>query len=143
MPRAQAWTRRQKGLIVGSVVLALASFGALIYGYERYHRGPDDSFFVGTWRGQFEKSSSGNYLPGYHFKADHSFDEISRFSDGSEISGPAGKWFAGGDFLYLRLRLDDPSGPYDKLEAWHIDTMTPTELHMQWDGTHISLKRVE
>jgi hypothetical protein len=48
-PRSHSWTRRQKGLIVGSVVLALASFGALVYGYERYYRGPGESAFYGTW----------------------------------------------------------------------------------------------
>jgi hypothetical protein len=132
MPRSHAWTLRQRWLIVGAAVVAVGVFSALVYGYERYYRGPDDSVFIGTWRG--EADYTGEQRIGYRFKPDHTFEGEWE---------PSGKWYAGGDFLYLRLRLDDASGPYDKLQIWHVDSMTPTEIRMQSDGLHAVLKRVE
>jgi hypothetical protein len=132
MPRSHAWTLRQRWLIVGTAVVAVGVFSALVYGYERYYRGPDDSVFIGTWRG--EADYTGEQRIGYRFKPDHTFEGEWE---------PSGKWYAGGDFLYLRLRLDDASGPYDKLQIWHVDSMTPTEIRMQSDGLHAVLKRVE
>src|SRR5437016_14206300 len=38
-PQSHAWTPRQRRLIAGAVVAALVAFSALVYGYERYHRG--------------------------------------------------------------------------------------------------------
>jgi hypothetical protein len=119
---------------VGAIVVAVGVFSALVYGYERYYRGPDDSVFIGTWRG--EADYTGEQRIGYRFKPDHTYE--------GEWGEPDGKWHAGGDVLYLRQRLDDPSGPYDRLEMWHIDSMTPTELRMHSsDGVHASLKRVQ
>jgi len=69
-----AWSRRQKWLVVSSVVLALTSIGALIYGYERYYRGPSDAAFVGTWRDTTPAMDSITY---YRFKPDATFDLIS------------------------------------------------------------------
>src|SRR2546423_6800912 len=106
---AHAWTRNQKWLILTSAAGMLVALISGIYAYERYYRGPDDSFFVGTWRGNADHTPETRI--GYHFKADHTYE--------GEFE-PSGKWWAGGEFLYLRLRLDDASGPYDKLEIWHI-----------------------
>ena len=131
-PTSRAWTRRQRWLIVGAAVAALVTLSAVVYMYERRYRGPDDSFFVGTWRG--EADYTGEQRIGYQFKADHTFEGEWE---------PSGKWFAGGDLLYLRQRLDDSSGPYDRLQIWHIDSMTPTELRLNDHGLHASLKRVQ
>ncbi len=62
----------------------------------------------------------------------------------SESWERAGKWYAGGDFIYLRHRLDDASGPYDRLELWYIDSMTPNEVHMHDTyGLHGTFKRAK
>jgi hypothetical protein len=139
-PQSHAWTTRQRWLIAGAVAAGVVAFSALVYSYERYYRGPDDSFFVGTWRG--ELGCLGENRVGYHFKPDHTYEDLLFFGD-SESLAQAGKWYAGGDFIYLRVRLDDASGPYDRLEAWHIDSMTSAELRMHSDGLHATLKRVE
>jgi hypothetical protein len=139
-PRSYAWTRRQRLFIIGALVAGLAVFSAIVYSYERYYRGPDDSFFVGTWRGELD--ALGANETGYHFRKDHTYEEIWP-SQGHDFVGPTGKWYAGGDFLYLRRRLDDASGPYDRLEIWHIDSMTPNEVRMHYDGLHGTFKRVE
>ena len=133
-PRSHAWTRRQKRLIVSSAAVAVAAFGALVYGYERYYRGPDDSFFVGTWRGTIDYNV-GDIPAAFRFKPDHTFEGESQ---------PSGKWHGAGEFLYLRQELDDASGPYERLQIWHIDLMTVAELRMHdTDGLHAVLKRAE
>ena len=40
--------RTQRSLIPGVVVAVLVVFSLLVHSYERYYRGPDDSFFIGT-----------------------------------------------------------------------------------------------
>ena len=139
-PQSHVWTPRQRWLIAGAVVAGLVAFSALVYSYERYCRGPDDSFFVGTWRGELD--GLGENRTGYRFKPDHTYEKLLAFGD-SESWSQGGKWYAGGDFVYLRVRWDDASGPYDRLEAWHIDSMTSAELRMHSDGLHATLKRVE
>src|SRR4051812_21218953 len=52
-PRSRAWTPIQKWLITSLALLALAAFGILVYKYERYHRGPSESAFFGTWETTF------------------------------------------------------------------------------------------
>src|SRR5437762_11832734 len=99
--QSHAWTPRQRSLIAGAVVVGLVAFSALVYGYERYYRGPDDSFFIGSWRG--EANYTGSTCIGYRFKPNHTFEGECE---------PSGKWYAGGDLLYLRVRFDDASGLY-------------------------------
>ena len=140
IPRSHVWTPLQKWLIVSAVVVCVVAFSALVYSYERNHRGPNDSFFVGTWRG--ELGCLGENRTGYRFKADHTYEERDMIGD-AESWHPAGKWQAGGDFLYLRARFDDASGPYDKLEIWHIDSMRSTELRMHFEELPVVLKRAQ
>ena len=65
MPRTYAWTRRQRWLIVACAVIALLAFSAVVYAYERYYRGPDYHFFIGTWRGELD--GLGDVRTGYRF----------------------------------------------------------------------------
>src|SRR6266705_2724212 len=141
LPRSHAWTRMQRWLIAGGVVAGLAAFSVLVYTYEHYYRGPDDTVLVGTWRGEYV-NTLGDNRTGYRFKPDHTYEELLAHRD-SESWMQGGRWRAGGDFIYLRVRLEDASGPYDTLQAWHIDTMTSAELHMHYDGLHVALKRAE
>lgn len=136
-PDSHPWTLRQRWLIAGIVVAGLVAFSALVYGYERYYRGPDDSVFVGAWQGEID--GIGDIGIGFRFKPDHTYQ--------GGWAEPGGHWQAGGEFLYLRQHWDDPSVsvPYDTLEVWHIDSMTQTELRMH-DGEwrlHAVVKRVE
>src|ERR1700742_2141644 len=114
--RSHAWTPLQKWLILGAVFTALVLSGVGIYCYERFHRGPDESFFVGTWHGEYQPHSlyMGPANVTFRFQADHTYDADT---------APSGKWHAAGDFLYLRLRLSVGGDPYDRLETWHIDSM--------------------
>ena|SRR5437868_5448577 len=134
-PRSHTWTRIQRWLIAGAVLVGLMAFSALVYSYERHHRGPDESFFVGTWRGEYVPHSLylGPREASVHFSPDHTYEGLTA----------GGHWHAGGDFLYLRLRLDQGGDPYDTLETWHIDSMTAAELRMHFDSMHVVLRRVE
>ena len=139
-PRSHAWTRRQRWLLAAAVVTGVAAFSALVYSYERYYRGPDYRFFIGTWRGELE--CLGEYRTGYRFKPDHTYEERHMLGD-EEVWAPAGKWYAGGDFVYLRHRLGGDSHPCDQLEPWHIDSMTLNEVRMHYEGLHGTFKRAE
>jgi hypothetical protein len=44
--------RTQRSLISGVVVAVLVVFSLLVHSNERYHGGPDDSFFIGTSENQ-------------------------------------------------------------------------------------------
>jgi hypothetical protein len=135
-PRSYAWTPLQKWLILASGAASISLLSILVYHFERYHALPDDSFFVGTWRGEYHPHSL--YLGprdlSFHFRRDHTYD-------GETV--PSGRWFAAGDFLYLRARYDDASGPYDQLEAWHIDSMSADEVLMHYESMHVAMKRSE
>jgi hypothetical protein len=139
LPRSHVWTLPQKWLIVLAMVAGIVGFAAAVYIYERYHRGPDDTALVGTWRGEFVNVGS-NFHPGYRFKPDHTFDEITTFPDEEFISG-AGRWYAGGDFIYLRIPIEMDDGLQSRLEAWHIDAMTATDLQIHRDHETMALKR--
>jgi hypothetical protein len=141
-PRSHAWRPLQKWLIAGAVVAGLAILLALVYSFERYHRGPDETALFGTWRGHYE-NTLGEDRTGYRFKADHTYEERLPYGD-SESWLQRGRWYAGGDFLYLRVSLDDGSDrPFSTLQAWHIDAMTPTELKIHYGWSHLVLKRTE
>jgi hypothetical protein len=139
-PFTRSWTRRQKWLIVGSVVVALAFCGACICGYERYCRGPDQEMFYGIWKGTLDYHGSEAY---FQFRADHTFSVWDRawFVDAGKKPEfvTKGRWYAGGKFLYMRY----PAGFYTDgrvLEFWLIDDISPQELRMRfWQdgGTHV------
>jgi hypothetical protein len=135
LPRSYAWTRRQRWLIVACAVIALVGLSAVVYAYERYYRGPDYHFFIGTWRGELE--CLGENRTEYRFKADHTYDERVMLGDDEEWA-PTGRWYAGGEFVYLRHRVESASGVHYDIDAWHIDSMTQNKVRMHhefWNGT--------
>jgi hypothetical protein len=106
MPAVHAWTRRQRALIVGSIVLALASFGALIYAYERYYRGPGEELLYGRWAATDFISEGTIY---FRFRSNQTFSVGGDFED---EFGPwaSGRWYAGGSLIFLRFSGDDFAG---------------------------------
>jgi hypothetical protein len=121
--------------------VTLTTLCALVYTYERRYRGPDESFFIGTWRGEIDSLSKNRIA--FRFKADHTYEESFVSAEDSEIWALPGRWYAGGDFLYLRIPRDDGGDPYSVLQAWHVDSMNSQEVRMQADGLHATLKRAE
>ena len=139
-PFTRVWTRRQKAFIVTFVILGLASFAALIYGYERYYRGPGQEIFHGAWKGSLDWHGSEYW---FQFYADHTFSFWDRAWFDPADSKPAlitkGRWYAGGRFLYLRYPSTfRPDGP--ALQLWHIEDVSRDELRLRlWSdgGVHV------
>jgi hypothetical protein len=130
MPRSHAWSPQKKRLIVSGAVFAIALFAALVFVYERYHRGPSDSVFFGTW----QRSQGGDAATFVRFSADHT---VVGFSDG--IGGPMvdfrGSWFAGGSQIFLRYE--------GRMHVWKIIEILPDEFQVHESSPDISVyKRV-
>ena len=145
LSRTHAWTRRQKWLLVSSVVLALAVFGAFIYGVERYYRGPGEEILYGTWEGPADYHGSDAYI---QFDADHTFSLWDRAWFARPDSKPEfvtkGRWYAGGRFVYLRFPSTyRPDGP--ALQILHIDDISPREFRLRQsrDGEVYVFRRVD
>jgi hypothetical protein len=139
LPRSHAWTPLQRWLITATVVLAIVSFGTLVYSYERYHRGPSESALFGTWEDTTPAMDSVAY---YRFNADHTFDLMT---DGmGQLSVVAtGRWYAGGPNIYVRFSPDLLGGR--QLIMWHIADISADEIRVRWtrDGAIRIWKRVD
>ena len=131
-PFTRVWTRRQKILVVGSGLFILVLSAALIYGYERYYRGPGEEMLYGTWKGGLDWHGSENW---FEFRSDHTFSLWDRAWFAKPDSNPElitkGRWYAGGRFLYLRFPRDF-SGDGREVQFWHIDDISPQELRMRF-----------
>ena len=104
-PKSHAWTLRQRWFIVGAIIAGVVAFSAIVHSYERYYRGRDDRFFVGTWRGEYvDTLFLGDPRVSYCFKSDHTYDEL--VPDSAAVFHRS-RWYAGGDFIYLRVRKED------------------------------------
>ncbi|MGI9087113.1 MAG: hypothetical protein ACR2HH_05130 [Chthoniobacterales bacterium] len=129
IPRTFAFTTTQRLLIIGAIVSALVSLGALVYSYERYHRGPSDSVFFGTWE---TPSYGGDESPMYfQFKSDQTFLLGSEPSVDEESAFATGRWYAGGPNIYVRFSADlmGPTRP----EVWHIEDIAPDVFRIRFD----------
>lgn len=97
--RSHAWSPLQKWLMVGAAALGLIAFGVLVYSYERYYRGPDDSALFGTWADADPMWDGTVY---YRLNSDHTFQFLGDFTDEQSMF-MRGTWYAGGAVIYLRL----------------------------------------
>jgi len=105
------------------MLFALGLFGAVVYSYERYHRGPNDSVLFGTWQCVAEC-----YHPLYYrFHPNHNFEVLD--DEDSSITLLRGRWYAGGDFIYLRAT--EPELELERKREvliWRIEDIKSTEL---------------
>jgi hypothetical protein len=131
MPRTHAWTRMQRCLLIASVATGLAAFALLIYGYERYYRGPGQEALVGVWECTAGCLSEHFYL---RFEPTHNVEAWSK--EGEYKASYRGRWYAGGDFLYLRFIGEDIAQRHP-ITIWRIDDLTTTEMRLRSsDITH-------
>lgn len=134
LPRIHAWTRKQKWLIVASVVVVLGAFAAAVYTYERYHRGPTDSVFFGTWQMQGMCIDCDFYLT---LQPDHNalgFTEAE--PDDRRLDG-RGRWYAGGGLLVVHY--DTPEQAFSLV--MHIADISPDVILVRRDGREIRMVR--
>src|SRR5436309_11439195 len=111
LPRTHVWTRKQRLLITAAIVLALCLFAVLVYSYERYSRGLREADLVGTWA-RVDPGSGGGY---YEFRRDGT---IVLLDDDGQPSDVKGKWYAGGNNIYVRFPPIDFGDP--RFVVWHI-----------------------
>jgi hypothetical protein len=143
-PRSHAWTPLQKWFVAMAAVFAIAILAAVVYGYERYYRGPNESALFGTW-----SEGDDSY---YRFYPNHNVELWSDFPSGriEDLDLVSrGRWYAGGDFIYLRF----PDMPADRnvelarrnILIWRIDAISPTELraHMWQEEPPRIYRRVD
>src|SRR6478735_3674920 len=100
MPRTHNWTRKQRLLITAATLLGLCSFGAFVYSYEHSARGLREADLVGTW-GRVDPGSGGGI---YDFRGDGT---IVLLEDDGQPSDLKGKWYAGGNNIYVRFPPSD------------------------------------
>src|SRR5436305_1799406 len=93
---AHAWSRKQKRLIVASVLVALGLLATLIYSYERYHRGASDAVFVGLWEMEGLCMDCTFY---FQLQSDH---KVLGYGEDRERSPGRGRWYAGGELLVIQ-----------------------------------------
>jgi hypothetical protein len=132
IPSAHSWTLRQRWLIIGTVLVGVMSFGALIYSYERYHRGPRESVFFGTW--EIGKCiDCANFIT---FEPNHN---VVGFSDsmGREWLDYHGRWYAGGQILVIHYDSEEEA----RSVVMRILDITPDTIRVRWGGEETRLKR--
>lgn len=125
---ARIGTRRQKWLIVTSVVVMAAVLGSVIYTYERYYRGPGAEVLCGTWEiAGLSWHDDQMYL---HLESGGSFF-FADTSDGELHYDPRqrGRWYAGGTKIYLRFHGEGDPRPTLVL---HVVDIQAEELRIRY-----------
>jgi hypothetical protein len=126
IPSSRAWTLRQKALIVFAVILGVSAFGALVYTYERYHRGLSQADLAGTWT-RVDSGAGGGY---YDFRRDGT---IVMLGDDGQPTDVKGKWYAGGPNIYVRIPQDEFRGPL--FAVWHIADISRDQFRVRiWEN---------
>lgn len=128
-PRSNAWTLRQKRLIVVSAVMALAAFSALVYGYERYYRGPGQEVLYGTWHSSacIDCTFDLTLFPNHTFIS--SGESMGRYG-----INDTGTWYADFNRIFLQRRDADEHA----LVIMKLSDVTGKELkisHSDWVET--------
>jgi hypothetical protein len=131
--RTHSWTRAQRWLITGAVLIGLMSAGGLIYSYERYHRGPSDHVFFGTWalEGCYDCTMFITFQPNHDVIG---FEDYGRDENHLDYRG---RWYAGGEQLIIHY--DD--GGEGRLIVMKIQEITPERIRVRWDGQNRRLTR--
>jgi hypothetical protein len=123
VPRSRSWTPRQKLMIATASALLVIAFGALVYGYERYYRGPSEDALLGRWAAYIQNDTTFYY----DFRRDHTFRVLSTDQTSVVV---AGHWYAGGKQVYLRFPHDQPFAGRD-LIIWQIIDISPEAIQFR------------
>jgi hypothetical protein len=131
LTRTHFLSRRQKQFLLVGIALAVVAFGALIYGYERYYRGPSDTILVGTWQMTMPygmDSATWVKLGPDHIAIWFS-DSIAGYQEDFRS-----RWFAAGPYIYMRYE--------GKRMIWQIIEILPNELKLRGAKQDHIFKRV-
>jgi hypothetical protein len=110
-------------LIAAATVLLVVAFGVLVYGCERYYRGPSDAALLGRWAVSIQDDTTFYY----DFRRDHTFRVLSTDQTSVVV---AGHWYAGGERVYLRFPHDQPFAGRE-LIIWQIVDISPEAIQFR------------
>ena len=126
LPPAHAWTKSQRCLIAGAVLLVSIAVGTLIYQYERYHRGPAEDSIYGTWQ---DSTAAMDSAICFQFKPDHTVLYLLRGADDLTMLAK-GRWYVGGEKIYFWLK--DILTDEQIFVIWRIEEIEPNELTVRY-----------
>lgn len=124
LKRPHTWSRRQKAFLLITGVIAIAAFAVMVYAYERYFRGPGDSLLFGTW----QCTSGCPYALYYQFTPDHNIQVLD--DEDPSVVAVRGRWYAGGNLIYLRF-FELPPGLHRTILIYRIVDITTDELQVR------------
>ena len=134
LPHSHAWTRLQKGLIIGTSIILIALTCIGICAFERFHGSPSDSVLIGTWATTFPNCMD-NCATWVRFNSDHTAIWFSRSGDGigftEDFRTP---WVGLGPYIFMRAE--------GKRLVWQIIEIGPDELRLRAAKTDYIFKRV-
>lgn len=133
-PPLRTRTPTLKRFIIGAVLVGLLSLGALVYTYERYHRGPTESVFFGTWEMEGGCMDCTSLIT---LEPNHNAVGFGDYVGRNGVLDYRGRWYAGGKQLIIRY--DD--GGEGRLIVMQIQEITPEVIRVRWGGTEMRLKR--
>src|SRR5437773_3138146 len=138
LPHSYAWTRRQKWAVLTVTALGVAALGTSAFVYERYYRGPSEDILYGDWEAI-------DFLVGdtiyFRFRPDQTFT-AGGLSEGEFNPFSDGRWYAGGQNIYIRFSADDIRAP-QRVIVLHIVDIQPHEVRVRLlrDGRVYTFRR--
>jgi hypothetical protein len=122
------WTRAQRRFLLVAGLLACVLVAGLIYTYERYYRGPDESALYGTWLDPMTMDAQDLFY--IEFRPDQKFWVVVVIS-GKTTPLVEGNWYAGGQNIYMRYPAEF-SGP-SRPTVMHIVDISPEDIAVRFD----------
>src|SRR5215471_15701973 len=133
-PRSYAWTSQQRRLIVAGVIVVLIAFSVIVYSYERYYRGPDESIIVGTWQMEDGCIDCTNLVA---LERNHNVIAFSDSLAGENKIEYRGRWYAGGQLIVIHFWDNEHSGG----TYWKIIDIARDALRVRIAGKEFVFKR--
>ena len=138
LPHAHAWTRTQKWALLIATALGIAALGTSVFVYERYYRGPGEDILYGDWEAVDFLADDTIY---FRFRPDQTFTAGGLF-DGKFNPFSDGRWYAGGQNIYIRFSADDMRVP-TRVIVFHIVDIQANVVHVRLlrDGQVYTFRR--
>ena len=137
LPLAHAWSRTQKCLLIAAVLIALASFGTLVYSVERSYSTPDSNILAGTWEmtAPYSKDSLTVLRLAPEWTAAWHSGAWVRYPTAGQQGYSEMMWYAGGQYIYMHFEEGLP-------QIWQIIQILPDELHLRHAKRDYTFKRI-
>jgi hypothetical protein len=137
LPLTRAWSPAQKCLLIAAVLIALATFGTLVYSVECRYRPPDGNILAGTWEmtAPYSKDSSTVLrLDPERTAAWHSGAWV-RYPTARQERYSGMMWYAGGRYIYMHFEEGSP-------QIWQIIQILPDKLRLRHAKRDYTFKRI-